>query len=242
MAEFDVMGYKKVNMVFSRGFYSKDNIDALYKNHQKFVIGVQLRLNYVKEIFEKKQETLNLWSNLEMQFNTYGVFRMITWNYEEKRPNKGDTLKLNKRAYLHLLYNPEKAIKNQVDMNEYLIALHEDLSNDTLNNYRLKDYDKYLEVTETPKRGRKISPKEDAMVEAVRNYGYFALLSNEVKEPFEALSLYRSKDIIEKAFGNLKDRLNFRRMQVSLKLSLNDKLFIEFITLIYLSYVKKSLL
>ena len=47
MAEFDVMGYKKVNMVFDRGFYSKDNIDALYKNHQKFVIGVQLRLNCV---------------------------------------------------------------------------------------------------------------------------------------------------------------------------------------------------
>lgn len=241
MAEFDVMGYKKVNMVFDRGFYSKDNIDALYKNHQKFVIGVQLRLNYVKEIFEKERETLKLWSNLETQFNTYGVCRMITWDYEEKRPNKGDILKLNKRAYLHLFYNPEKAIKDQVDMNDYLTALHDDLSNNTLKSYRLKDYDKYFEVTETPKRGRKISPKEDAMAEAVRNYGYFALLTNEVKDPFEALSLYRSKDIVEKAFGNLKDRLNFRRMQVSSKLSLNGKLFVEFIALIYLSYVKKRM-
>ena len=79
------------------------------------------------------------------------------------------------------------------------------------------------------------------MRKATKNYGYFALLSNEVKDPFEALSLYRSKDVVEKAFGNLKDRLNFRRMQVSSELSLNGKLFVEFIALIYLSYVKKKM-
>ncbi|SFE66508.1 hypothetical protein SAMN04488086_1081, partial [Trichococcus pasteurii] len=50
-----------------------------------------------------------------------------------------------------------------------------------------------------------------------------------------------SKDVVEKAFGNLKERLNFRRMQVSSELSLNGKLFVEFIALIYLSYVKKKM-
>ena len=42
MTEFDVMGYKKVRVVLDRGFYSKKNIDALYKSHQKFLIGVKL--------------------------------------------------------------------------------------------------------------------------------------------------------------------------------------------------------
>jgi transposase len=79
------------------------------------------------------------------------------------------------------------------------------------------------------------------MRQRARNYGYFALLSNEVKNPFEALSLYRSKDIVEKGFGNLKERLNFRRMQISSELSLNGKLFVEFVALIYLSYVKKKM-
>jgi len=53
-----------------------------------------------------------------------------------------------------------------------------------------------------------------------------------------ALSLYRSKDIVEKGFGNLKERLNFRRLQVPSELSLNGKIFVEFVALIYLSYVK----
>ncbi|NLK27148.1 MAG: transposase [Clostridiales bacterium] len=127
-------------------------------------------------------------------------------------------------------------------MNDYLTSLYNDLVENKLKEYRMKDYDKFFEVTTTPRRGRKIKPKEEAMRQAARDYGYFALLSNEVKDPFEALSLYRSKDIVEKGFGNLKDRLKFRRMQVSSELSLNGKLFVEFVALIYLSYVKKRML
>ena len=126
-------------------------------------------------------------------------------------------------------------------MNDYLTILYNDLVNNTREESRMKDYDKYFTITSTPKRGRKVTPNEDAMREAARNYGYFALLSNEVNDPFEALSLYRSKDILEKGFGNLKDRLNFRRIQVSSELSLNGKLFVEFVALIYLSYIKKKM-
>lgn len=241
MAEFDVMGYKKVSVILDRGFYSKDNINLLFKNHQKFIIGVKLGLNYVKDVLEVERENLGLWTNLQTQFGAYGICRTIDWAYEQERPYKGDVLKDTRRAYLHVFYNPEKAARDQVEMNDYLTSLHNDLSENKKKDYRAKDYEKYFEVTTTPKRGKKIKPKEDAMREAARNYGYFALLSNEVHDPFEALSLYRSKDIVEKGFGNLKDRLNFRRMEVSSELSLNGKLFVEFIALIYLSYVKKKM-
>jgi transposase len=241
MAEFDVMGYKKVSVILDRSFYSKENINLLYKNHQKFIIGVKLDLKYVKEVLEEERENLQLWSNFQTQFGIYGLCRTIEWDYEQERPYKGDVLKSKRRAYLHLFYNPDKAARDQADMNDYLTSLYNDIADNTRKEYRMKDYDKYFDVTETPKRGRKIKPKEDAMHQAARNYGYFALLSNEVNDPFEALSLYRSKDIVEKGFGNLKDRLNFRRMQVSSELSLNGKLFVEFIALIYLSYVKKKM-
>lgn len=62
-----------------------------------------------------------------------------------------------------------------------------------------------------------------------------------MKDPETALALYRSKDVVEMAFGNLKDRLNVRRLHVSSELSLNGKLFVEFIALIYLSYIKKNM-
>jgi len=241
MHEFDVMGYKKVNVILDRGFYSKENIDALYKNHQKFIIGVKLSLKYVKEVLEDERETLKRWSIEQAQYGAYGICRTIEWDYEQERPYKKDVIHEQKRAYLHLFYNPEKAAMDQAETNNYMTKLHNDLAQGDLKAYRMDDYHKYFTVTETPKRGRKVTPKEDAMYERTRNHGYFALLSNEIKDPYEALSLYRSKEVVEKAFGNLKERLNFRRMQVSSELSLNGKLFVEFIALIYLSYVKKGM-
>ena len=56
-----------------------------------------------------------------------------------------------------------------------------------------------------------------------------------------ALEIYRNKDVVEKAFGNLKERLNMRRTLVSSEQSLDGKLFTEFIALIYLSYIKKQM-
>ena len=109
MSEFNVMGYNKVKIVMDRGFYSKANIDLLFKNHQKFVIGVKLGLKYVKSVLAKERSNLQLWSNLDTQSGTYGVCQTIEWDCEQERPYKGATLKEKRRAYLLLYYNPEKA-------------------------------------------------------------------------------------------------------------------------------------
>ena len=36
--------------------------------------------------------------------------------------------------------------------------------------------------------------RPEAIDKVERNYGYFALLSNENKDPFDALKIYRTKD------------------------------------------------
>jgi len=67
------------------------------------------------------------------------------------------------------------------------------------------------------------------------------LLSNDVKNPVEALKIYRAKDMIEKAFADLKDRLNMRRTSVSSEENLEGKLFLQFVGLIYLAFVKQAM-
>lgn len=73
----------------------------------------------------------------------------------------------------------------------------------------------------------------------VKSFGYFVLLSNQIKDPSIALSIYRNKDLIEKSFGNLKNRLNMRRTAVCSSENLEGKLFVQFIALIYVSYIHK---
>ncbi len=71
--------------------------------------------------------------------------------------------------------------------------------------------------------------------------GYFALLSNDVKDSLEAPETYRSKDLIEKTFGNLKERLNMHRTSVSSEENLEGKLFVQFVALIYLAYIDRAM-
>ena len=105
-----------------------------------------------------------------------------------------------------------------------------------------KQYERYYTVSETPVRGISIEAKQDVIDKTEENFGYFALLSNGIKDPLEALELYRAKDLIEKAFGNLKERLNMRRQYVSSEDSLDGKLFVQFVALIYLSRIQKTIL
>ena len=81
--------------------------------------------------------------------------------------------------------------------------------------------------------------KEESVIEAKHDFGFFALITNETMIEVTALELYRNKDVVEKAFGNLKERLNMRRTLVSLEQSLERKLFIKFVALVYLSHIKK---
>ena len=94
---------------------------------------------------------------------------------------------------------------------------------------------------ETPKRGVSLSFKQDASDAAHERYGCFVLISNEIEDPVTALALYRMRDVIEKAFWNIKERLNLRRTLTSSESSLEGKLFVEFVAPIYLSYIKKKM-
>ena len=67
-------------------------------------------------------------------------------------------------------------------------------------------------------------------------------MSNGIKYPVEALRLYRLKDLIEKSFGNLKDRLSMRRMSVASEENFEGMLFVQFVALQLISYyIKKRL-
>lgn len=143
--------------------------------------------------------------------------------------------------YFHLYYSPDRALEDEKAFNNRLIVWQEELENGQRHPDHEKQYAKYFEVKSTPVRGTKVIAKENALSEAKRNYGYFALLSNDAKEPVEALTIYRNKDLVEKAFENLKERLNLRRTIVSSEQSLDGKLFVQFIALIFLSYITKKM-
>ncbi len=239
--ELDVLGYENVKLVMDRGFYSSGNINALYKEHLKFLCGATTALsfvkNYIGEIGSRKDHYEHYNSDLEL----YVFSKTVTWDYEQERPYKGDTVRGERRLYLHLYFNPDKCSDDGKALNRKLDTLKAELLSGKRVPEHEPDYRKYFFIKETPKRGISLSYNQKVIDAARERYGFFVLISNEVKDPVTALRLYRMRDVVEKAFWNIKERLNLRRTLTSSESSLEGKLFVEFVALIFLSYIKKQM-
>ena len=104
---------------------------------------------------------------------------------------------------------------------------------------QLKRAQRLLTIKTTPVRGTRVEYNDAAIKQHTNDFGYFVLLSNDVKEGDKALECYRNKDLVEKTFNNLKNRLDFNRTLVSSVENLEGKLFVEFVALIYIAYIHK---
>jgi transposase len=239
--ELDVLGYRKAKLSMDRGFCSADNINALYKDHYKFLLGASTTLKYAKDFIGEVGDAKDHFEFYNSDFDLYVFSKTIAWDYEQQRPYKGDTIREDRRMYLHLYYNPEKQVDDAKNFNRRMIQYREEI----LSGHRVPEheaqYRKYFEIKETPKRGISVTYRQDKIDAARKRYGFFTLISNEVKDPVTALKLYRMRDVAEKAFWNIKDRLNLRRTLTSSESSLEGKLFVEFVALIYLSYINKKM-
>jgi len=239
--DMNALGYKKIKVVLDRGFFSAANINDLYRHHMKFLIATKLSLKLVQTHLDTVRDTMRSWTHYSQDYQLYAFSLPVTWNYTQDRPYKGDTIKTKRRMYLHLFYSPDRALEDEKAFNNRLVAWQEELESGQRHPDHEKQYAKYFDVKITPVRGTKVIAKEGALAEAKNNYGYFALVSNDIKEPVKALEIYRNKDLVEKAFENLKERLNLRRLAVSSEQSLDGKLFVQFIALIYLSYITRRM-
>ena len=241
LEEMDFLKTGRVKLVMDRGFYSEANINELYRRHYKFLMAAKKSLKFVGKKLEEVRSAMVSRAHYSSRYGIYYDTCLIDWNYSETKPRSGAVVKDTRRMYLHLYYNDQRATDDKIAFNRLLDSLEEELTKGRRNPEHEKLYARYYEIRETPVRGISLTPREDAIAEREKNYGYFALISNGIKDPLEALEVYRAKDLIEKAFGNLKERLNLRRTSVSSDENLDGKLFVQFVALIFLSFIQKAM-
>ena len=160
---------------------------------------------------------------------------------EKLGSRKGEMVKEKWRIYAHYYYNDQHATDDKIRLNKLLDILEGELTQGKHTPEHEHLYEKYFQTVATPVRGVWIQANQDAIDKSLKDCGYFVLLSNDIKDPVEALEIYRAKDLIEKAFGDLKERLNMRRESVASEENLEGKLFVQFVALIFMSYIKKAM-
>lgn len=58
LAELDYLGLNRIKLVMDRGFYSEDNINALYHDHLKFLMATKVLLKFVQQELNKVRKTI----------------------------------------------------------------------------------------------------------------------------------------------------------------------------------------
>ncbi len=241
LKDIDFLQLEKLKLVMDRGFYSEKNINDLMKHHHKFLIGAKMSLKIVSNRLDDTRADFVSRINYNSELKLYVRSFTEEWDYTEEHPRIGETTADKRRIYLHIYYNDQKATDDKARFNAMLDRLENNLINGTPDPADEKLYQKYFIINETPVRGKTYSFKEGTIRKAEKNYGYFALMTNGIKDPVEALKIYRLKDLIEKSFGNLKERLSMRRMSVASEENFEGKLFVQFVALQLSSYIKRQM-
>jgi transposase len=97
-------------------------------------------------------------------------------------------------------------------------------------------------VGETPKRGRRITVNVEVVKEHENRYcGYYAILTNDVKDPVLALRIYRDKDVVEKCMGGLKNQLDRKRLRTHGRFSTDGRLLVQFIAVTVMSALRNKM-
>lgn len=240
--DIDFLEINKLKLVLDRGFYSANNVNALFKGHHKFLLAIKINNRFVSGFLEKAKAEMHDFTHYDAEREVYQWESTGEWPYVQKDRYGNIALEEGRRIYVHVYYNGQRAEDEKTRFNKSLARAADALrAGNELTETQVSLIERYFIVKDTPKRGLQIHYKDEAIEKQMSRFGYFALLSNEIKNPTEALDIYRKKDMIEKAFDNLKERLGMKRTTVYSDQTLDGKFFLQFLSLIYISYVHKHM-
>lgn len=230
---FDKLEFPRLHLVMDRGFYSQENLDYLLQKRQHYTLGVPTHLKWIREHIDTHRQTLD--SHLSFRKLDHGdsiYAHTILLSLGESR----------RRAYLHLYYDAQRVVDDRIDFDLQILRYYEELSSDRRVDEHEDAYKRFFKVKRTPKRGLKVEYLQEAITEARKRYvGFTAILTRKWKDAVKTLNVYREKDVVEKAFDDLKNDLDMKRLRVQSPKRMNSRMFIQFIALIFMSRIRRTL-
>ena len=229
---FKALEMKAIHCVMDKGFYSKSNVDELFAARDKFIVAVPLSNKWVQHAIDEIYEAI---------YGPEGYRKIdneILYVHSQIYPWGKD----NHRCYLHLYYNAHMRADAVDRFTEELLGYKEELESGKMVSEHQEAYNEFFRMKITPKRGLKVSYNNKAVSQHIKRYlGFQPLLTNSIKDPVECLQIYRNKDIVEKCFSDLKNQLDMKRLRMHSSTTVEGKLFVQFIALIYISALRKEM-
>ena len=216
--------------VMDKGFFSTKNINAMLSRQQNidFTIAVPFSTKIAKELVKSERQGIDTLDNtivLGGKESLRAVTRLCNWDGGYK-------------LYAHVYYNARKAQGIREDLYAHVAALKEQAQQRPEKYATNPEYTKYLAIVRLVEKegaGYKVKLRDEVVEAELETAGWLIVISNSITDAKEAIKIYREKDIAEKGFLRLKNSLGLGRIRVHSETSMQNKVFIGFISLILLS-------
>ena len=221
-------GRKPMIAVMDKGFYSAKNVNAMLSEQQyvDFIISVPFSNKFAKGMVKSEGKGIDTLSNTIVygKESLRAVTKTRSWNN-------------NHKVFTHVYYNSRKAQGIREDLYAHVATLRERALDNPEKYADDAEYAKYLIIRRSEKAsvGYTVNLREDVVEAELETAGWMVIISNFVADAKEAIKIYREKDIVEKGFQRLKNSLDLGRIRLHSEASMQNKVFIGFLSLILLS-------
>lgn len=218
-------GYKKAGFILDRGYFSKQNIEHMDKCGYSFIIMVKGMSDLVSELILSNKGSFENKRSCDMDgFGVYG------------KTVKGRLYESDqKERYFHIYHSISKEASERIrfedklkTMKTYMMA-HRDEEftfGPMYKKYFYLHYDKENKIFLLPEENTQATERKLDLC------GYFVIITSDKMTAKEALHIYKSRDMSEKAFRGDKTYLGDKSLRVHSAESTSAKIFIEFVAMI----------
>jgi len=230
MKSMDFLGSSSVHFVLDRGFYSQANIDAVLGRRHHFTIAVPSGLTWVEEAIDMHYESIASPQNYQSIDDTEALYvatDLRKWGADRRR------------VYLHIYYNARNAAVEFDRFTRKLLMYKEEVESGKRVKEHEESYTRFLIIKETPKRGLRVSFNDEEVQKNRKRYiGFFCILTSGIKDPMDALSVYRAKEAVENSFDDLKNHLDMKRLRIHTSAAMDSRIFIQFLAFILICRIR----
>ena len=225
------LGYKRITLVFDRGYFSKENIEFAEQHDFAILIMVKGCKSLVSQLVDELRGSFEYDSSCLI--STSG--NMLYAKTVKRALYSGD-----KQRYFHLCFSPYKMVSEQRTLLDTIEQMEKQLTSliGEEATELPRGYDKYFDCLFTDtgdgktKRLFAVARKHDAISLELKRCGYFCLISSNFMSAEDAYTVYSGRDSTEKLFSANKSFLGGNSLRVHTDAAARGKIFLLFVALI----------
>jgi hypothetical protein len=251
LTQLTCLNLDKPLIVTDNGYYSQKNMMEFVLRNVKFLTLVDPKSVWVRETVDELRDTLAAMSStcpFDPSICGATSRRMHQFSRVRQRSRNGkvagDKDTISRRLYVHVFYSPDNDAKKALAFRKELLELKAQIEGGIteFTESAHKKKDTYLTCSRKGRGGRlKVGFNDNAIAEAKKYFGYFALVSNQAMDTFTALENYRLRENVEELFAVQKGRLDGARPRTWYPDNLRGRQFTQFISLGYHCFLTKKI-